>query len=140
MAILGPDGKPVQAAQAENPEAIIDVIIMTPKVENLVKSTIKVQTKQGGLPEDVEASKLVQDLVQKLCLVMQNSKEKEMIIRIADNSSELVMDKQIKLGFMDLVAPQLNSEGGPVQEAPATPEMEPTMGVVDKEDQTPASE
>lgn len=109
MGLVDQDGKPLKKVSQEPARAGHDLVqcsILIGDMEQLkVCLPMKIMTPKGPMMSDVNG--LLTSIAMNLYNVMRHAKQKEIIIRVADLSSELVADKQLTVELLPLVPPDL---------------------------------
>ena len=112
MGLIDPSGKPLKMKPTQPPKAGHDLVECSVLVSDLdqlkVTLPMRIQTPQGSMQVDVQ--NVLTSIAMNIYNVMKHSKQKEIIIRIADLSSELVGDKNLTMQVMQLIPPDLLKE------------------------------
>jgi len=107
MGLIDPSGKPLKMKPVQPPKAGHDLVECSVLVSDLdqvkVSLPMRIQTPQGSMQVDVQ--NVLTSIAMNLYNVMRHAKQKEVIIRIADLSSELVGDKNLTMQVMQLIPP-----------------------------------
>jgi hypothetical protein len=115
--ITDAQGKPMpkQTAPKEGEDLIQCEVLVESLAKFEIAMPIMTPTPQG--PRPMEMTQALTAISTNLYQIMRHMKQKEIVIRIQDLSSEMVKEKQLTMGVGELVKPEVKTKEDDNQEA-----------------------